>query len=375
MNSAKNNGEVRFWYSGQTPPAMELAGDAEAISVHNEIMFSLDGERRSGPYGEAVETIEKGMTGLQRNAYPLVADSAEARISQFANALVESTETRAQQVEVLKQLGAFRFRKADSEEDKEQKLSSALKDLAEADAESNSAGQLWQLWRPEQKSLLDSIISRPSDAGRTIVRWMKPANGNRFEVVAHRFEGANAETLQPFIDSRVAAYLQGHTIYLLGSVGEHLDSGAGGDESDEFNQLHVLLLHELVEGILQETALDAVAAHVVATTLVRCVGDAGLQAGVESYCLDLEKRTADGELMAIDADLEARAEIGTGESDDDVGQFWADCIVTHDELRSEAFEERSNNEQNRILKEMFGEDWNEGDEADVEQPELASMPS
>ena len=48
MNSAKNNGEVRFWYSGQTPPAMELAGDAEAISVHNEIMFSLDGERRSG---------------------------------------------------------------------------------------------------------------------------------------------------------------------------------------------------------------------------------------------------------------------------------------------------------------------------------------
>ena len=204
---------------------------------------------------------------------------------------------------------------------------------------------------------------------------MKPANGNRFEVVAHRFEGANAETLQPFIDSRVAAYLQGHTIYLLGSVGEHLDSGAGGDESDEFNQLHVLLLHELVEGILQETALDAVAAHVVATTLVRCVGDAGLQAGVESYCLDLEKRTADGELMAIDADLEARAEIGTGESDDDVGQFWADCIVTHDELRSEAFEERSNNEQNRILKEMFGEDWNEGDEADVEQPELASMPS
>ena len=219
----------------------------------------------------------------------------------------------------LKQLGAFRFRKADSAEDKKQKLSSALNDLTEADAESNCAGKLWQVWRPQQKSLLDSIISRPSDAGRTIVRWMKSANGNRFEVVAHCFEGANAETLQPFIDSRTAAYLQGHTIFLLGSVGEHLDSGACSDESDEFNQLHVLLLHELVEGILQETALDAVAAHVVATTLVRCVGDAGLQAGVESYCLDLERRTADGELMAIDADLEARAEIGTGESDDDVG--------------------------------------------------------
>jgi len=370
MNPAEHTGEVRFWYSGKTAPETELAGVAEAISVRNEIMFCQDGERRSGPYADVIEAIEKGMQALQRNAYPLVADSADLRMSQFASALMESTETQAQQVQVLTQLGAFRFRKADSAEDRKQKLSSALNDLASG--EPGCAEKLWQVWRPEPKSYLDSLISRPSDLGRIVARRMRLGRDNSLKVVAHRFASVDAGTLQPFIDSQAVAYHEAgeRTIYLVGGVGEHLGGGSTEETGEEFTHLHILLLHELVEEILEETVPDSLAAHVVATSVARCLGGTGLQAAVESYRLELKKLAVDGDLMAIEAELEG--EPGVNESDDEVGQFWADCIVTHDELRSEAFEQRSTDEQNLILRAMFGDDWNEEDEAAVEDTELAS---
>ena len=371
MKSAEQTGEVRFWYNGKTAPSTELAGVAEAISVRNEIMFCQDGERRSGPYAEVIEAIEKGMQALQRNAFGLAADSTELRMSQFASVLVESTETRAQQVQVLKQLGAFRFRKADSAEDRKQKLSSALEDLASGDP--GCAEKLWQVWRPEQKSCLDSTISRPADLGRIIARRLKVGPDGSFKVVAHRFESVDPETLQPFIDSQAVAYHEAgeRAIYLVGGVGEYLGGGATEETGEEFTHLHILLLHELVEEILEETVPDSLAAHVVATTVARCLAGTGLQAAVESYCLELKRLAVDGDLMAIEAELEG--EPGVNESDDEVGQFWADCIVTHDELRSEAFEERSIDEQNSILRAMFGDDWSEEDEVAVEDTEFASV--
>lgn len=361
MNPAKHTGEVRFWYSGKTAPQTELAGVAEAVSVHNEIIFCQDEECRSGPYADVIEAIEKGMQALQHNAYPLVANSADLRMSQFASALMESTETQAQQVQVLTQLGAFRFRKADSAEDKKQKLSGALNDLASG--EPGCAEKLWQVWRPEQKSCLDSLISRPSDLGRIVARRMRLGRDNSLKVAAHRFASVDAETLQPFIDSQAVAYHEAgeRTIYLVGGVGEYLGGGATED-SEEFTHLHILLLHELVEDILEETG-SSLAAH--------CLGGTGLQAAVELYCLELKNLAVNGDLMAIEAELEG--ELGVNESDNDVGQFWADCIVTHDELRSEAFEQRSTDDQNLILRAMFGDDWNEEDESAVEDAELASV--
>lgn len=228
------------------------------------------------------------------------------------------------------------------------------------------------MWRPEQKPCLDSLISRPSDLGRIVARRMKLGRDNSLKVAAHRFASVDAETLQPFIDSQAVAYHEAgeRTIYLVGGVGEYLGGGATED-SEEFTHLHILLLHELVEDILEETGSDSLAAHVVATSVAHCLGGTGLQAAVESYCLELKKLAVDGDLMAIEAELEG--ELGVNESDDDVGQFWADCIVTHDELRSEAFEQRSTDEQNLILRAMFGDDWNEEDESAVEDAELASV--
>jgi hypothetical protein len=43
-----------------------------------------------------------------------------------------------------------------------------------------------------------------------------------------------------------------------------------------------------------------------------------------------------------------------------------DCIITHNDLRPEAFLERTHTEQREILREMFGDDWNEEDEAALE---------
>jgi len=40
-------------------------------------------------------------------------------------------------------------------------------------------------------------------------------------------------------------------------------------------------------------------------------------------------------------------------------------LVEHDELRPEAFVQRSTQEQQDILKEMFGDEWTDDDDAEM----------
>jgi hypothetical protein len=48
------------------------------------------------------------------------------------------------------------------------------------------------------------------------------------------------------------------------------------------------------------------------------------------------------------------------------GDSWMECIISHDELRPEAFVQRTFAEQRAILREMFGDDWTDEDEAELE---------
>lgn len=45
---------------------------------------------------------------------------------------------------------------------------------------------------------------------------------------------------------------------------------------------------------------------------------------------------------------------------------WMECIISHDDLRPEAFVQHTFAEQQAILKEMFGDDWTDEDAADLE---------
>ena len=344
MNPTDKDSEVRFWYSGKTPPSADLATAAERAAVRTETMYAQSGERRSGPYAEVMEKLLKAMQGLQRNAYPLAADTMESRVQQFAGALVDFTETPAQRVQVLKQLGTFRFRKADSAEVRKEKLGAALKALEEGEAD--GAEEIWQIWRPEAKSLIDSIINRPSDVGRIIVRRIQGRDDRPLNVVVHRFNGIDADMVKPFIQSRAVAYQRNDSIHLLGDIGEYLmnSNGTADDSDDTLTQLHILLLHELLEGVLHEsTELDAVAAHIVAATCERCLADKTLPIAVELFFTEWESQPDDGDPMLVEA---ASGETGVDEADDDgTGQLWADCIVAHDELSPEAFEERTTADQ------------------------------
>ena len=76
--------------------------------------------------------------------------------------------------------------------------------------------------------------------------------------------------------------------------------------------------------------------------------------------------------MAGEEAREAELVSQDGAEDDGVSQLWADCNVTHDELRREAFEVRSTAaEQSVVLKEMFDDDWHDEDEAAIAETELA----
>ena len=276
--------------------------------------------------------------------------------------LVDFTETPAQRVQVLKQLGVFRFRKVDDAEARKEKLSAALTALEKGEAD--GAEKIWHIWRPQAKSLLDSIINRPSDVGRIIVRRIEGRDDRSLNVLVHRFSGIEADKLEPFIRSRAVAYQRDDSIHLLGEIGEYLmnSGGMAGDSDDSLTQLHILLLHELVEGVLREsTELDTVAAHIVAATCERCLADKTLPVAVESFFTEWESQPDDGDLLL--AEVESGGETGVDEDDDDgCGQLWADCIVAHDDLSQEAFEERTTADQKQLLREMFGEDWTEEDE-------------
>tara|TARA_Y100000758_G_scaffold179015_1_gene127285 strand:+ start:217 stop:570 length:354 start_codon:yes stop_codon:yes gene_type:complete len=60
------------------------------------------------------------------------------------------------------------------------------------------------------------------------------------------------------------------------------------------------------------------------------------------------------------------------DDDEDPMDAWQDCLVEHDELRPEAYVQRSTKEQQQILKEMFGDEWTEEDDAQIVEASAAA---
>ncbi|MBT3344894.1 MAG: hypothetical protein HN712_23635 [Gemmatimonadetes bacterium] len=343
--------EVRFWHRGKTPPNrlefQPVMDTPLAASVY-------DGEKRTGDYASLVSGLSEALAALQRQQLEMCANHADARLQQFLFSLLSLTDDAQERVSILKQLGTFIFRRTVTAPERQQLLRRAVVDLGDGDL-SAQASELMAIWRPEPKSFIDALLQRPGEAGRALTRRLNADGEAALSIVCHNLDLLTRQERETFINSGVIAYLQNNDIHLLGEIGDYLRLIDGGQASHGLNALHLLLMHELVEALLRDTTnLDAAAAHIVATTFERCLGDNALPMAVESYLVDWESN-------------HARAPAPAEEEEEDMNpiEAWQDCMVYHDELRPEAFVQHSMSEQRKILREMFGEDWTAEDDAEL----------
>ncbi len=341
--------DVRFWYRGKTSPQVE-----DVLSMINTSPTSttvFDGDTVQGDYATLVSGITDALAALQRLQLPMQADTTQSRQQQFLFSLLGMTSEARERVDLLKQLGSFIFRRSETKQDRQRRLRVAVADLGDLDLPAQ-VKELMAIWRPHPKSFLDALLQRPADAGRMLTRRLTARGAAALKIVCHDLDCLSADQQQAFVRNGVVACFHQGSIHLLGGVGEFLRPIDGGQVGHGLSALQLLLAHELVEDLLKDsTDLDSTASHVVASTFERCLGGSALLMAVESFFVEWESRHVDN---VVDLSEE-----------EDPLEAWQECLVTHDELRPEAFVQRSTSEQQQILKEMFGDEWTEDDATEM----------
>ena len=169
-------------------------------------------------------------------------------------------------------------------------------------------------------------------------------------------------------------------MHLVAGVGDFLQTCSAGGTSvtpSGLTPLQLLLLHdEVTDALRQSSTMEATARHIVASTFIGCLSGVDLALTVESFFVDWESRqsiaaAARQSVRTEPVGVDATAGLSADNSVDD--EQWMDCIITHEDLRPEAFEQHTLAEQHRILREMFAEDWSEEDELALETVSVAHV--
>lgn len=343
------SGEVRFWYRGETsPPVDDVLSLLQASPTATHV---FDGNSLKGDYAPLVNGVGGALAALQRLQLPMQADTAAARQQQFLFSLLGLTSDIRERVNLLKQLGRFVFRRSETKQDRQRRLKIAIADPGDQDAIAQ-VKELMAIWRPEPKSFLDALLQRPADAARMLTRRLTTEGVAALQVINHDLPTLSADEKHLFVRAGAVAYQQQGSIHLLGGIGDFLRPIDGGQTGHGLCALQLLLAHGLAQALLLDTTeLDAVAANVVASTFEHCLGGNALLMAVESFFVDWESRHMQTPLDPAD--------------DEEPIEAWQECLVEHDELRPEAFVQRSTQEQQEILKEMFGDEWTDDDDAEM----------
>ncbi|MBT4099453.1 MAG: hypothetical protein HOM68_27060 [Gemmatimonadetes bacterium] len=341
--------EVRFWYRGKTsPPVNDVLSLVQASPTATHV---FDGSSLKGDYAPLVNGVGEALAALQRLQLPMQADTAAARQQQFLFSLLGLTTDIRERVDLLKQLGRFVFRRSETKQDRQRRLKMAVADCGDQDA-SAQVKELMTIWRPEPKSFLDALLQRPADAARMLTRRLTTEGAGALQVINHDLTTLSADEKRLFVSTGVVAYQQQGSIHLLGEIGDFLRPIDGGQSGHGLSALQLLLAHGLTQAmLLDSTELDAMAASVVASTFEHCLGGNALLMAVESFFVEWESRHMQAPLDPSD--------------EEDPIEAWQECLVEHDELRPEAFVQRSTQEQQQILREMFGDEWTDDDDAEI----------
>jgi hypothetical protein len=366
----------RFWYGGTTMPETAALEELESADPNPRCAYDQEAGRQLGPWANMMTRLRSQLLGLQPQAAMRAAPNPEKRLYQLLIALARFCETPVDRLAVLKHTGSFHFRRGESAQARKTKLQAVVADPAdEADevACTQQVRRLMEIWSPRPDSLLDSIINRPVEVGRTMAKRLDPGHQTRLSIFTRAIEKADHSVQYPLLESRSVAYEREGAIHLLGGLHEYMDEwqADGGEEEGRakkgFTIFETLILHEVVEVILEETSpdLDRLSAHVIASTFERSIHGNAVTQAVEEFCVQwaetLQPAVAPVGEVELQAELDAQIltrsgdDAAAGEEGDEI-PTWTEYLVTHEELRPEAYEMRTNAEQREILREMFGED-------------------
>ena len=367
-SSSSSSTLPRFWYGGKAmlePTALDCLEAADPKPV---LAYDQQNGRQIGRLEGLMTKLRSKLLALQPQAAMRPAPNPDKRLEQFLRALAHFCETPKDRLEILKHTGIFHFRRGESVEARKARIVAAVADPDEAtdpDACRHQVRRLTELWSPRHDSLLDAIINRPVEAGRTLAKRLDAGHPGRLAIVTTSVDKADHSVQYPLIETRTVAYEREGVIHLVAGLQEFLEEWEAGKHDEEedtrskgaFSVFETLILHELVEVVVEEASdLDPLSAHVIASTFERSLRGAALSLAAEDYCTQWESALQPAETAIEVKELEIDFDVDGDDDEADDIPTWTDYLITHDELRPEAFETRTDAEQRAILREMFGEE-------------------
>jgi len=250
-----------------------------------------------GAYADIMRGLYDKMDSLKRSPDDFRTWTDEDGYLTFYNALLDfaGDETK-DRVQVLQQLGEFKFRAGSGPDEKKKLIEECF---AEATAQedprivaTSRSRRLSQIWSPKTDTILDYIVSRPAQAGRVLSDRLNPTNTEPLQLVGHPFKDVRSTDLQPVADAKVIAFERGSEIHIIPGVSKTLTNwdadtaSVGGVE--KVSLFETLLLHELVELVSREENPDlpALYTHMIASSFERYLKADLLSVAVEDFFLE-----------------------------------------------------------------------------------------
>lgn len=290
-------GSYRPWYPGRTEPADEILALFESIEPSPQILYDqADAAGCTGQFAEAIRGVYDKMDSLKRNPDGFRTWAKEDGYVMFYDILTDLAPPELRgRVQILQQVGGFKFKAAVDGEGKKQLIADVFAPLGENEDpsifSSSRANRLAQIWSPLKDTLLDYMIASPAQTGRVLSDRLNPGNTQAFRLVGHSFTDVRSTDLQPIVEARVVAYERQGEIHLIPTVHTILqqwDEDALTAGVEQISLLEALLLHELVELVVDETQpdLSPTCSHIIATLFERYLKGAMLTVAVEDFFLD-----------------------------------------------------------------------------------------
>ena len=340
---------IRPWYAGKTPPDGPTLDRVESIDESTVVLFdSSRKEGNGGEYGEIIHGLYDKMDSLKRSPDEFRTWTEEDGYQTFYETLTDiAPSDNRLRVQVLQQLGSFKFRSGADADEKKSLIGAAFALPDEGETPNTVAairsGRLSRIWSPPRDSLLDFIVSRPAQAGRVISDRLNPTNDLPFRLIGHPLTEVRSTDLESIKEAKTVAYERESEIHLITADRktlhdwDHDATASGGVE--QISLLEALLMHEIVELVIDETdsALDPLCSHIVASTFERYLKGSFLNFAVEDFffgwpplsSVELEEREAremEQELEEASA-LLAAEEDAPDDLDEDLDDLPLDDVV------------------------------------------------
>ena len=337
---------LRAWTVGGEAPAPEALMKAEAADGPPERLYAVRDGVEEGEWASIVQSLRARMEGVHDNPASLRSYSVERSGAAFAAGLFNLAQSRRERAQLLQQLGVLNLDAGDPTQ--KERAARVLADREGGQGPESwaaLAAELSALWEP--RGLLTSVLGDPAAVAASVVARLDPGHDQPLAIWGHSFSVVARHLLEPLARSHTVAYARDTEIHVVTAIRDalndwdadaHLQVGA-----EDVPLIEVLLVHEVVEIILEETTeLPPPASHLVAATMGRCLRDTMLDIAVEAFCLDW---------------LESVPESATGKGDAE-GGVASDPDLSEEEAAAAERDAatRTDSQERELLEEMFADE-------------------